>query len=132
MLVSFLVFNKYSDCYLKHTDKYLLLRPNFQVDGAMQVFNRCRRKGHKFDISIFNMILHGFAAKKKVLDFQVFYHNMNADNVKANMQTYAALFEMYGQMKDTKMLNDICEKMAGQVGFSFFKRFGYLLYSLRS
>ena len=88
-----------------------------QVDGAIQVFNRCRRKGHKFGIATFNSILHGLAAKKRVLDFQVFYHNMAGDNVKANVQTYAALLELYGQLKSVNMVKDSCDKLESQVCF---------------
>ena len=87
----------------------------FQVDGAIQVFNRCRRKGHKFPISTFNTILHGLAAKKRVLDFQVFYHNMTGDAMVPNVQTYAAVLELYGQLKDWNMIKDTCVKMKSQV-----------------
>ena len=81
----------------------------------MEVFNRCRRKGHKFDISTFNTILHGLAAKKRVLDCQVFFHNMTGDNVKPNIQTYAAMLDLYGQLKDVNMIKEICAKMNSQV-----------------
>lgn len=86
-----------------------------QVDGAIQVFNRCRRKGHKFEIGTFNSILHGLAAKKRVLDFQVFFHNMTADNVPANIQTYAAMLELYGQQKNVNMIKEACEKIESLV-----------------
>lgn len=87
----------------------------------MQVFNRCRRKEHKFDVSTFNAILHGLAAKKRVLDFQVFFHNMLGDNVMPNIQTYAALLEFYGQMKDVVKIKETFMKMSRQVRESMHK-----------
>lgn len=95
--------------YLNYCIKYL------QVDGAIEVFNRCRREGHKFEIGTFNSILHGLAAKKRVLDFQVFFHNMTADNVPANVQTYAAMLELYGQLKNINMIKEACEKIESLV-----------------
>ncbi|XP_028407601.1 DNA-directed RNA polymerase, mitochondrial-like [Dendronephthya gigantea] len=96
---------------LAEIDAYLFCG---NVDGAIEVFNRCRRKGHKFDISTFNKILHGLAAKKRVLDCQVFFHNMAGDNVKPDIQTYAAMLDLYGQFKDAKMIKEICAKMNSQ------------------
>ena len=33
----------------------------------------------------------------------------------ANAQTYAAVLELYGQLKDVKMIKDTCLKMNSQV-----------------
>ena len=63
----------------------------------------------------FNAILHGLAAKKRVLDFQVFYHNMTADRVTPNIQTYAAVLELYGQLNDANVIKETCVKMDTQV-----------------
>ena len=94
---------------------FYILMVYFQVDDAMQVFNKCRRKGHKFKISTFNAILHGLAAKKRVLDFQVFYHNMAAEHVTPNVQTYAAVLELHGQLNDVNVIKDTCVKINNQV-----------------
>ena len=40
---------------------------------------------------------------------------MGGDNVMANVQTYAAVLELYGQLKDVKMIKDTCVKMNSQV-----------------
>ncbi|CAB3979043.1 DNA-directed RNA polymerase, mitochondrial [Paramuricea clavata] len=39
---------------------------------------------------------------------------MGGDNVMANVQTYAAVLELYGQLKDVKMIQDTCVKMNSQ------------------
>ena len=89
------------------------------MDRALQIFNKCRRKGHKFDTATFNNILHGLAAKKKLIDFQVFFHSMVGDNVQANVQTYCTALELYGQLKNINMIKETCEKIQAQVCVEF-------------
>ncbi|XP_055593098.1 DNA-directed RNA polymerase, mitochondrial isoform X2 [Uranotaenia lowii] len=65
---------------------------------------RHKRNRSFFDVSVYNMLLHGYAAKGNLPKVKDILKILKEDKIDRNSQTYAAIFECLGRLETTNEL----------------------------
>lgn len=83
------------------------------------LFYREKYKQYKLGIGLYNMLLGGFAEPANLPKINEVLKISKADGNKCNAQSYAAIFECFGRMKDTienlKLLREFQDEAAKNV-----------------
>ena len=82
---------------------------------AFQLFNKHRRKGHKFKVDAYNQLLHGIASCGSWLQIDLLLHSMKSQGVEPTFQTYAALIEACWKLEEKDKLEVIIPQMESNV-----------------
>jgi len=87
-----------------------LIKHNRATD-AFQLFNRYRRRGHKFTIETYNQLLQGIANCGTWLQVDILLYSMRSQAVLPNYQTYAYLIEACWRMGETRKIKSFLHNM---------------------
>eukprot|EP00795_Rhopilema_esculentum_P010397 gene10397-19094_t len=95
----------------KVTAEVDVLMKHNRAAEAFQLFNKHRRRGHKFSVENYNQLLHCFANCGTWLQVDILLHSMVSQGVKPDIQTYAAVIEACWKMGETTKLEQFVKQM---------------------